>query len=635
MGDQGALDENKVRSILSLLEQISQKFSEESPREIDEISANLKLALRAIEPIQLATASNPQSLAPFANDILTSCLRALRPIATLQEQIEQKTKNEAESSSEENGEEHEIMEQADALAILTLDQSLELEVELMQITGHLVKIFLRLPTEYPSVHLLVPAAPLAQDDEDEETEDEPQDESLLINLSADASLLHSLLPHLLSTLSAAPPHTVPLPASGSVPPQLHLKRRKADLAELACRLLPYLAALWQASEQQATTLPFSLIVQHLLQRLERNPVTNKHSAKSVALVLATLAKLVRYCPPHLVEEELSVLYNLNCRLLVETRETGLRKAFETVRESCIRLFVAVIYAMNTNFVPFARDFLFRTANVLKDPLVLTDCVYVLRQQHQLLQETILPKLFKDLIKASSNTKYDEDVLTMIIEALGRLVCYLGRRLSAPYLPPLVNSLLRTLRTQPQALGVPCVVALSRVLLVACGGSQGVASGQPQPQPQPQEKEQEQEKEQAGEGKSESEGKGEEEGEEEEVLSPETWLKALSIYLDICDEKIFEAVPASEGGEGGEAEGIPEDVVSQLQMCSLDMLKCLLSNKNFLQKTRSVGQLDVEKKKRYFVNALRHILRVNADRPIVYADDDVIREMEAEILALIE
>lgn len=254
-----------------------------------------------------------------------------------------------------------------------------------------------------------------------------------------------------------------------------------------------------------------------------------------------------------------------------------------------------------------------------------------RSHATLLHTRLLPKIVGDQMAALEAPKTPLAVRVSLVESLGRIYCYLppsGRDwlVTAGWLPRLVRVCLSLVPRHADELGIAAVVALSRLLLgtataAATAAAAATATSVELEQP-------------TG-------------AVAVSALTVEDATALGRVYLDVLAESAFGSAhigPAWGGADHVEAEAeaaAAEDLLSQLQLCTVEMLKGIWATphgRQYLTRLRvtrpSAGDTagSTSTRTRFpFVDALRAVATAQVAAPVVFEDDALVHESLAELL----
>jgi hypothetical protein len=453
---------------------------------------------------------------------------------------------------------------------------------MVHLFGHLIPACVPLPTRYASHACLCPSAPTMNDDETEDglgNEDDVDDADDRPALPADG-LLHpspSAMDRTLAILLRVATADVTSPMARPVPAAHAIKETSAAAFERASdicwQVLPYWTALRARLLRQPLSAPIqpqdattpaveSLawlrdVLQAYTHALTHAPIATKADAKARAATLAGLAHTLRYLPSALLSDHVDALYDMVADLLHAAKDSPVKHAFAHVRGACIKVLVALMYALDGAFADLAEDFVFELAPLIKDPLILSDCIYACRHDVDLLQSVLLPKIVGDLLKALQAGRAPASVQLNLIESLGRIACYVPPAARVHlvvdrHISNLVSACVALVPRHADEVGMAALVALSRLMHLHCQAtSSQVASAPAVPA----------------------------------LLTAGECSAISQLFLVVLAETAFgsthvrldEGASASNKAKASEADTDAieaEDLLSQLQLCALEMLKVL-------------------------------------------------------------
>ena len=431
-----------------------------------------------------------------------------------------------------------------------------------------------------------------------------------------AAVRWSLLPYWTALCAAQVPSSLAVPKAGTV-------ETVAQMAtEVATPVVERAAAADVATGDDTPGWLTDILAPYMT-ALRAGAATTKAAAQRQAGVLAGLARCLRFCPPPLLVHVTDEVYELTVQVREDVQASGVKAVFQIVRHAGIKVLVAVMYALDTNFSEWAEDFVFSVAPLLKDPMILSDCVYVCRSHATLLHTRLLPKIVGDQLAALEAPKTPLAVRVSLVESLGRIYCYLppsGRDwlVTAGWLPRLVRVCLSLVPRHADELGIAAIVALSRLLLGTAAAAAAAATATPVESEQP-----------TG-------------AVAVSALTVDDATALGGVYLDVLAESAFGSAhigPARGGADHVEAEAaVAEDLLSQLQLCTVEMLKGIWATphgRQYLTRmhvTRSSsGQAGSASTRLPFVDALRAVATAQVAAPVVFEDDALVHESLAELL----
>eukprot|EP00743_Colponemidia_sp_Colp-15_P008362 GILK01009083.1.p1 GENE.GILK01009083.1~~GILK01009083.1.p1 ORF type:complete len:673 (+),score=123.79 GILK01009083.1:45-2021(+) len=166
----------------------------------------------------------------------------------------------------------------------------------------------------------------------------------------------------------------------------------------------------------------------ILQRLEVVDVNTAQGQSELTLLIRALTKWLRLADSDAVKSLLTQIYEVLDSQLVKVKSGGLPSSFVAkVRTLIVKCVTALLAAFGTDFAALAPRFLSSTAVHLADPLVLSDLIYVTKNNSDLLHKTLLPRIIPILDNAlqPGNTNYSPSVRKLLMTALGRIAVNSG------------------------------------------------------------------------------------------------------------------------------------------------------------------------------------------------------------------
>lgn len=138
-----------------------------------------------------------------------------------------------------------------------------------------------------------------------------------------------------------------------------------------------------------------------------------------------------------------------------------KNIFQRFRLAVLDILSPLLYSLGSKFALKLEDFMHNVASVLKDPLILSDCVFALKSENEILEQ-LIPKLFENFL-GSLGKKRKGTVHVRIIESIGRICCYVGFDHVNPFVNEIIDECIVTTKSHSDDVGISCVVTLSRIL----------------------------------------------------------------------------------------------------------------------------------------------------------------------------
>jgi hypothetical protein len=485
----------------------------------------------------------------------------------------------------------------------------ELFINAIELQAGLIKYYIYMPVDYPSARFITPPHWPFDSDYDHLT-DISFNLDKKTNNNTTPAILHNYFsekirskarrdgwPHL--TIAADDMAKLLKQFISSLAAKLHSPTELFD--ELEESLLGLMALYVAVSNNSSTapqhTMHYQLLSSFVLDNLKKFDWA-LHGATSAAanklnLLILCLEESSKYhnssvIPAELYESQYNSLVSFTAKAQLHLHRTQFVKLRRGIVDAVIMLF----YCLNEEFVTRIGwdNFFNQFFPSLASPAIPPHLIAILApnpNNHQLLQVKILPQFIKSLVSAQSRPSPSVKTVQLIVDALSTIVAATANlhktpgtnELIRPYLPQILDTILNTLKSSPSSVGISCIVGLTRILMCSY----------------------------------------------KEASVEQSLADCFNSYCSILTEQAF----IQENDKNPQDyDSNDQDIVSQLQLCTLDCLIILFKNSDLIQ----LFQADQDCL--LLASELTNFLLNNINRPVFFNDDIAIRNHESDLLTVL-
>jgi hypothetical protein len=332
----------------------------------------------------------------------------------------------------------------------------------------------------------------------------------------------------------------------------------------------------------------------LLFRIEQSNLSDKASLDQEVRMISTLSAVIRAChiAPLVLGGEHNVVFYLLTDRLEACRQVSLNHASTRIRAACIKCYASLIVTMDSEFEQYVEEFVFRVAPMLKNPAMLSTCLFACRTKTELV-DSLIPKVFTDLCKALNVAK--GKILISILESIGQSLCFVlppdqnsasRVNLLKSYASQLSQSLSQMLLNNSDEVGIAAVICSGRLLHLSAQNST--------------------------------------------LLENDAVASVLASQIQLLCTSLDEGAVASNSSKPTEQN---EDLLAHIQMCTIDVLMALFQN-NDCKQVLQAASIQFNSKRSVFCVKLKETIQQICNRPAMFQDECMLQHSANELLAVL-